>query len=432
MRLLSRTLSGFLLCLVAGPAGAQFAQYTSPGGPEGRPEDRKARLEEQAANARLRLGPLRVAPEIALKDAAYVKNLLGGAGSRNSGDFTATASAGFRAYLPTGSRVIWTGYALPQYVWWQKDAGRRRLDGLYGAGCDGFWNRLTLSLHASSEAQQQILTAEVPRLTSARGEHLEGGAELRLTGAIGLFANASLTRQRTLADPRKDPLGAQLAGLDRDEQVQRTGLRWRPGNWLIGAGVEHSDVNFVNRGPAALDRSNSGTAPVLEVARLHGRLYFQADLAQRSLTAKQGAAFVKFDKTTGAATLSYEVTHSLEAFAYTSRNLVYSLLADYPYFDDFRKGLSMHLQLGGSVGVSIFGETGRLGYTALKPGTPSRKDDLTSYGGLLSWRILRGAAVGLQGSRTRVTSNLPGSGRTFTTLGLTINLTGGQVAGPPS
>jgi hypothetical protein len=431
MRLCSRICSGFLLFLVAGSAGAQFVEYTSPGGPEGRPGDRKTELEQQAAAARFRLGPLRIAPELGLRDLEYVKNLLGSAASGTPSDFTATASGGIRAYLPAGTRVMWTGYALPQYVWWQKDVGRRRLDGLYGVGVDGFWNRLTLRLRAASEAAQQILTAEVPRLTSARNEQLEGAAELRLTGATSVFVDATLNRQRALHNGGKDPVAALLAALDRDEQVQRAGLRWRPGNWVVGVGAEHSDVNFASHGPGVLDRSNSGTAPVVELARLHGRLYFQVDVAQRSLTAKQGAAFVKFDKTTGHATASYQLTHSVEVFVYGSRNLVYSLLPEYSYFDDFRQGASLHLQLGHGVGASVFGETGSLGYTAFAPTTPRRRDHLNSYGGTLTWQLLRSAAVGLQGSHTRIGSNISGAGRTVTTLGLTVNLAAGRLATPP-
>jgi hypothetical protein len=432
MRRLSRTLSGFLLLLVAGPAWAwaQFTQYTTPGGPEGRPADRKAQLEEAAAKARLRLGALRIAPEIELKDVAYVKNLLGSAGAATPSDFTATAGGGFRAYLHTGPRVIWSGYVLPQYVWWQKETGLRRLNGLYGAEVDGFWNRLTLRLGAASEAAQQILTAEVPRLTSARSEQLEGTIELRLTGATGVFVTASLNRIRVLANQHLDPLGAALAGLDRDEQVQRAGLRWRPGNWSIGLGVEHSDVNFVNHVAGAVDSSNSGTAPVLEVARARGRLSIQADVAQRSLTAKQGATFAKFDKTTGNVAVSYELTRSLEVFAYASSNLVYSLQPDYSYFDDVRHGASLHLRLAHNVGASVYGETGSLSYTAHVHNAPRRRDDLASYGGALTWNV-RSVGIGLQGSRTRFGSNISGAGRTVTTLGLTVKFAAGRLATSP-
>jgi hypothetical protein len=429
MRLLTRFVSGVLLFLVAVSAGAQFTQYTTPGGPDGRPVDRKGELAAQVRSARLRLGAVRVAPEIALRDAEYVRNLLGAAGGSTPSDFTATVSGGLRAYLPTGPDVTWSAYVLPEYVWWQKQAARRRLDGLYGVGLDGFWNRLTVQAKAGSDAQQQVLTAEVPRLTNARTEHAEANVELRLTGAISVFVSGALQRQRALGNPQQDPFVALLAQLDRDEKVERAGFHWRPGNWLVGLGAEHSDVTFADRLPGAVNRSNSGTAPVLELSREHGRLFFQADVAQRSLTAKQGAAFVKFDKPTGHVTLSYEISRPVELFVYANRNLVYSLLPGYSYFDDLRHGASLHLQLGPRTKASLFGETGTLGYTTFAPGTPHRSDKLTSVGGSIGFNFFRGSVLGLAGSHTRYDSNLPGGGRTLDILGFTVTLAAGQLPG---
>ena len=430
MRLLTRTLSGVLPFFVAMSAGAQFTQYTTPGGPDGRPVDRKGELAKEVAAARLRLGPVRVAPEVSLKDVQYVKNLLGaGTVGAAPSDVTATASAGFRAYLPTGPDVTWTAYALPEYVWWQKQTELRRINGLYGLGLDSFWNRLTLQLRGGSEAQQQILTAELPRLTSARTDHVNGTAEVTLTGAISAFVTGSLLRQRALGDPLQDPAVALLAELDRDEAVERAGLHWRPGNWLVGVAAEHSQVTFADRVPGAVNRSNAGTAPVLELSREHGRLFFQADVAQRSLSAIQGSQFVKFDKTTGHITVSYELARNLELFGYVNRNLVYSVEPGYSYFDDLRHGLSLHMKLGHRTRASVFGETGTLGYTTFAADTPNRHDDLTAYGGSIGFQVFRGVVFDLQGSHTRFTSNLPGFGRTLNVLGFTLTLAAGQPPG---
>jgi hypothetical protein len=439
MRLLTRSVSGLLLWLMlASRAGAQFDQYTTPGGPEGRPIDRKGELAKEVQDARFRLGPLRVAPTAGLKDVAYVKNLVGAAGGGQPTDFTATAGAGARAYLPTGPQVTWTAYALPEYVWWQKETARRRLNGLYGAGFNGFWNRLTVLAAAGSDARQQVLTAEVPSLTNARVDHARASVELRLSGPLSTFVSGSVERQKSLTNHSRqaqDPLADLLALLDREERVERAGVRWRPGGgWVVGLGAEHSDVSFSGHGPGAIDRSNSGTAPVLEVTREHGRLFFQADVAQRFLRGKQGSSFVKFDKTTGHATVAFELTRTLEVFVYANRNLVYSVLTNYSYFDDLRHGASLHLKLGRRAAANVFGETGTLGYTAITPGTPRRADDLTAFGAGLSVQLLRRVAANLQGSRTRFTSNLPGAGRSLTTLGLSVTLggppTGTGLAGP--
>ena len=431
--MLNRFVSVLLLLFVAGAAEAQFAEYTTPGGPEGRPADRKGALAKEAESARYHLGPVRIAPTIALRDVAYVKNLLGTGAAATPSDFTATVSGGFRAYLPTSSRAFFTAYVLPEYVWWQKEADRRRLDGLYGVGFDGFWNRLTLRLQVGSDASQQVLSAEVPTLTSARTNQAGGTAELRLTGAVYAFVTAKVDSVQTLADTN-DPTSLLLTQLDRDDHVARAGFHWRPtDDWLIGVGAEYTDTDFTDRLPGAINPSNSGVAPVLEVTRDHGRLFFQADLAQRSLTANPGASFVKYDKTTGHITLSYAFTPDFELFLYANRNLEYSIEAPYSYFDDLRHGLSLHMKLGRRTSANVFGETGTLGYTAAVPGTPSRTDDLVAYGGALTLDVTRGAAISLVGSSTRFTSDLPGLGRSLNSVGITVTLVAGQagsVVGP--
>ncbi len=433
--MLNRFVSVLLLFFVAGAAGAQLSEYTTPGGPEGRPADRKGQLAKETEAARYHLGPLRLAPTLGIQDVAYVRNLLGSGVADTPSDFTATVSGGFRAYLPTSSRATFTAYVLPEYVWWQKETARRRLDGLYGVGFDGFWNRLTLRLQVGSDASQQVLSAEVPTLTSSRTNNAGGTAELRLTGAIYAYVTGKVDSVLTLTDP-DNPTSLLLAQLDRDDHVARAGFHWRPtDDWLIGAGAEYTDVNFTDRLPGAINPSNSGVAPVLEVARDHGRLYFQADLAKRSLTANPGATFVKYDKITGHATLSYAFTPNFELFLYANRNLEYSIESGYSYFDDLRHGLSLHIKLGQRTSANLFGETGSLSYTGITAGAPSRTDDLVAYGGALTLNVTRGTAISLVGSSTRFTSNLPGLGRSLNTLGLTVTLVAGQansVVGPSS
>lgn len=432
--MLNRFLSVLLLFFVAGAAEAQLSEYTTPGGPEGRPADRKGQLAKETESARYHLGPLRLAPTLELKDVAYVRNLLGSAVAETPSDVTATVSGGFRAYLPTSSRATFTAYVLPEYVWWQKESDRRRLDGLYGVGFDGFWNRLTLRFQAGSDASQQILSAEVPRLTSARSNQVGGSVEMLLTGAVSAFVTGKIDTLQSL-DDASDPAAPLLAQLNRDERVVRAGFHWRPSDdWLIGVGAEYSDVNFTDHLPGAINPSNSGTAPVLELTR-DGRLYFHADVAQRSLTANPGATFARYDKTTGNITVSYAFTPEFELFLYANRNLEYSLESQYSYFDDLRHGASLHVKLGRRTAASVFGETGSLGYTALAPGTPDRRDDLVAYGGAFTLSVTRGVAVSLVGSSTRFTSDLPGLGRSLNTVGITVTLVAGQansVVGPAS
>ncbi len=428
MRLSLRAFLTGLLCLCAwGTAWAQFDQYTTPGGPAGRPEDAKGRLAREVANARYHLGPVRVAPWLGFRDVAYVKTLLGsgtGGGSAAPGDLTATVGGGLRFYLPTGPKVTWTAYALPEYVWWRKESDRRRFNDRVGAGFHGYWNRLTIEATAGRDETQRILTPELPRLTNARDDHASLVAELAITRKFSVFANASALKQTSLAN-RNDPQVSLFDLLNRREQLERAGVHWRPvTGWLFGLGAERSEVKFIERRPGAPDRSNSGTAPVVEAVYDHNRIFLNVDLAARSLTAAQGSDFVRYQKVTGIATVAYRTSAGPEIFLYGRRNPIYSVLPQYPYLDEERVGLSLHLRLGHRTRGSVYVEGGTDSYTASAPGAADRKDDVSAYGASLQLDIGRAAALLLTAMRNRFTSNLPGGDRSFTSVGMTVTLAG--------
>jgi hypothetical protein len=421
MRLTIRAAMTLILCLLAGEAGAQFLQYTPPGGPTEEPESRQERLEREVEEARLHLGVVRVAPWVSLRDIAYTRNLFA-TGTVPPDDLTATVGAGFRAYLRNGRKATWTAQVLPEYVWWQKQTERRQLNGRYQLGFDGFFNRLTLQVQAGREQQQQIVTPEVPVPVSARTDGGEILTEVKLTSALYAFAAASLSRQDNLVEDLGDPRVEELALLDREERITRAGLRWRPRQkWSIALGAERSQADFDHD---ALNRSNSGTAPLAEVHFEGRRTSFQADVAARSLEARQGAAFVPYDKVTGHASVSLGTPRRLQATLYGGRDLVYSLSSGYAYLDDERLGLSLTVGLGQRLSSRLFAEGGPNTYTAFEADTPRRRDDVSSYGASLTFTLPRNLSVGLEALRSEFDSNLPGADRTYTTVGTTITLGG--------
>ncbi len=426
MRLKIQASMTLILCLTAfSPArnaGAQsLVQYTPPGGPQERPESRQEELEREIAAARYRLGPVHVAPWATLRDLAYVRSLLN-TGERLPNDLTATAGAGFRAYLRNTPKATWTAQVLPEYVWWQKETQRRQLNGRYLLGFSGYFNRLTVEVQAGRQQQQQIVTPEVPVPVSSR---IDGGdllVELRLSRAFSLFAATSFNRQNNLVSETTDPLTGELRLLDRDEQVERLGVRWRPERrWSIGMAGEHTETNFTHQG--AFDRSNSGTAPLVEVRFRGNHLSFEATAADRSLTAQRGADLVPFHGVTGnaAVTLGGEETRA-SATLYSNRNLVYSLSALYPYLTDERLGAAFAVGLGQRTRARVFAEGGHNDYTAFSAATPHRREDVTSYGGSLTVALRRSLRLGIEGLRSRFDANLPGESRSYTSLGATITL----------
>jgi hypothetical protein len=409
------------LFFVAGSAWAQFTQYTSPGGPQDRPESRKERLEREVENARYHLGAVRVAPWFGIRDASFVRSFSSDQEDSPS-DFTATVGAGLRTYLRTGPKVIWTAEALPEYVWWNNDPGRSRVNGRYGFGGHAFWNRLVVEATAGRQQEQQILTPEIPDPSSARTDEGRLIAELWATGAISVFADTRLAKVRYLDRDTGIPELDQLELLDRQETVTRAGLRWRPREaWIIGVGAESSRAEF-DRDP--LDRSNEGTAPTLEVSFNRPKLYVQLDLAARSLEARQGARFVDFDGVTGNASVSLRPRRRTDFWVYANRNLVYTLNPVYAYMEDERVGTALSSRLGSRTVGRIYVETGTESYTVFDPATPQRQDDLLSFGGAATFRIRRAMTLSVLAVRTRFSSDSPGNDRSYTYVGTRLNLFG--------
>ena len=424
-RLSTQTLTqmfGVLWVLCAGAAGAQFTQYTAPGGPQDRPESREERLKREIDEARYHLGPVRIAPILGIKDIAYVRDVFT-TGASTPADFTATVIGGARAYLRTGPKMTWIASLEPEYVWWRRRAEARRLNLSYGIEGVGLFNRVFVGVSAHRSEEQRILTPEVPELASGRSDEAAATIEVRLTGSVFAFVNAREDQEKNLVDDfLSDPALRQTALLDRTEEIVRSGLRWRPREgWTLGLGVERSQTDFARQ---ADNSSNSGTAPVVELSIDRNQIFIQLDAAERSLMARQGSRFVDFNGVTGSASVSYRPRPSLEAWVYSNRNLVYSLSPDYPYLDDQRVGVALGLGGGDRFSSRFFVETGREQYTPFSLVTTDRTDDLRAYGGSLRLAASQRLNFVAQVTRTRFLSNQPGNNRSYTAGGISVTLGG--------
>lgn len=409
------------LCLTAGKAGAQFLQYTPPGGPEEPPESRKEDLERQISEANHHLGRVRIAPWATLRDISYVRNVFSTRPEATPDDYTATVGAGFRAYLRNGPKALWRAQVLPELVWWARQTDRRQLNGNYSLGFHGFFNRLTLEVQAGRQQHQQVVTPELPVPVSSRRDLAEVLAEVRISGALSAFTATSVTRQ-ALVEDAGDPTIDRLAVLDREDRIARVGLRWRPREpWTIALGAERSETDFDRD---VLDRSNAGTAPVAEVRYKGRRSSFGLNLASRSLEARRGAAFVPYDKVTGSAAATLGTTNRLSGTVYGSRNLLYALARDYAYLTDERTGFVLGVGVGRRSQVSFFVETGNNDYTAFQAATLPRREDVFSYGASVNLRLSRQVSIGVQALRSEFDSNLPNDDRSYTSVGTTVNLFG--------
>jgi hypothetical protein len=425
MRFPIRTLTALTL-LAAAPAGAQLSQYTAPGTLLERGTSKKEQMEKAVESARWRLGPLRVAPWFSIRDAAYVSDVFAGleGGSDEEPDFTITAGAGAQGYLPIGPKAYFTVDALPQYVYWQKQDERRRLNGYYGAGLFGFFNRLNLQATARRAEEQAIVTPEFEQRIHTRQDLLDGVAELRIGRAIYLFGSASwLTFEPLVADLGDDPRLPPFGDLEREERVLRGGVEYRPDDRLrVAVGAERSEVDFAG---TARDRSSSGTSPLLEASYDSDRLHLLGALARRSLEPEPGSELAPFDATTGQIRVTLIPRWRLSYSIYASRGITYSIEPGYSHFTADRLGGSIGSKIGRSSSVEVFFESGVHDYATTSAGVagvagvagaPARQDDFQAYGTALRLQLSDRLRLNVGVQRTELDSAFTGFDRSLTVV----------------
>lgn len=409
----------YAICfLIAASSGAQFLQYIPPGGPETKPQDRKAALEAEIDKARFHLGAIRVAPWFGIRDGAYVRNVFS-SGVEPPADYTVTVGAGVRGYLRTGPKVTWKAEVLPEYLYWHKQSERRRLNGSYGLRAFGYFNRLTVEAAAERSQAQRILTPEVPIPATARNDVQQILTEIEVTKLLRPFALLTLTQAHNLVDRESDPRTGSLRTLDRKESVLRAGLRLRLSqDWRIGLGAERSQVDFDR---ALIDRSNEGTAPFLEVRYERHRLLIEGDVAFRSLKSRLGARLVPYKRPTGGLVASVRMGRRTNLSIYSNRTLVYSLNPEFSYIEDSRLGAGLAVELGSRTATRVFYEKGDNAYTPFLPTTPGRTDDYENYGATINFNLTPGLSLGINAISASYDSRIPGGDRTYRAVGANLN-----------
>jgi hypothetical protein len=433
MRLASpAALTAALVVLVPAGALGQFSQYTQPGAPSAGDEAvSRERLDQAIDEALWQLGPVRVEPWIGLRDLAWHSNPAGTTEETDpEGDLSANAGAGLRAYLPTGPAVVWSAHALPEYVWFADDDARRRLNGRYGAGVFGFFNRLTLQATATRTEALQILSAEAPEQANGRRDEVAAAGELELGFSTSVFAGASTARVENLLNEEERETGPPLDLLDRDEERLWAGVRYRPRErWSFTLGLEWTETDLLSE---ERDLSSSGEATTAGVVYTGPKFFLSTRAAFHSLEPEGDSAFPATDVTTYDAQLGVE-GNRLRPVLYGRRTLSLAISEGYSHFETEAVGLRTELSLGHRTRVGLFAETGRSDFTALDPAVPPREDDLFSFGGELGLTLGRSFQVRLGGYRTEFDSNLPGQDRTVTVFstGVTLGLLGEDGIGWP-
>ena len=296
----------------------------------------------------------------------------------------------------------------------------------FGVGMFSYFNRLTVEVSASRQENQGFASSEVEQLVTTETESVNGTVSVRVARSLWLEVSGLSRTQRFLSREEKVDLRvARFDRLDRKEDVLRAGLRVElPGDWIVGAGVEQSEVSFLD---PSNDLSNSGTAPYVEMDRVGGRADLAFDVAFRSLRRDGSSTFEPLDEVTGSAELIYHLRPTLDLAVTGSRLVIYSVNEDFSYSLSQRTGLELRKRFR-RTGLDLFYEVGDLEFAVTEGQAFRRVDDYTGWGGKLDIDLWKRTSLQLGATVTDFQSNLPGFDRSVTRW--TTNLSIGETAWP--
>ncbi|MEM1176810.1 MAG: hypothetical protein AAGM22_00570 [Acidobacteriota bacterium] len=414
-RLASRWLSCALVFAVGllGVAQASAQYIPDIGAVEGAEIPAEEKLDQAYDEARWRLGTLKIEPFIGLRDASIVSNQDPQNPDDDDTDFTATVGAGLRLYAKPSSKVIFAAHALPDYVWWQDDSDRSRLNVNLGLGVFGHLNRVNFEVSARRIEQQRFFSSEVPILSTTERDLVKAAIEFEVSRGIRVYAVA-----RDLEVTSSDEDAPLFARVDREEQRVAVGIRLesRRGLWADVA-YEDSEVEFA---PTARPLSNEGTTIGVAVGLDRNRFSGSVRVAFRDLEPLGAdSIFVPLDDVTGSAELLWQPRRNLGFVAFARRGQSYALDLDQSYFIADRYGLTARFGLG----QAYFQVTGAVGEDDYESAVGSdRLDDVEEVSAVLAVPVRDLLVISLQGSITEYDSNLPGFDRDVTAYGVNIQL----------
>jgi hypothetical protein len=414
--------TAFLFLGAALAASAARAQLTSDDVPQGRTIPAKEEVDADMQAARFHLGPIRMIPTIAVRDAGYDNNVFGTTVNPVS-DWSFTIRGGLRFIVPFGTKIYLRASVLPEYTWYDKLESRRGFGGLYDVSLFGFFNRMTTQLRAYDEETFQTYSSEIPTRVLTRTLDGSGGVEVEILQRLAFFAKAEGMRIRYSTDGQLpgDPVNLN----NRTDTSVRGGPRYYfTPDWSISAAVEQTWSNFENEPET---RDNQSRAYLLGVQYTRPRLFFSLSGGYRTGDPRDNSTFPSYSTGTGSFFASFFAIRWLEFQTYGHRRVQYSLTADNPYYFENRIGGAINLEILGRILLRGYGETGPNQYPigqVVNGVVAHRRDQITLFGGGASTIVVRPVVLTALVTRTEYDSNAPGQDRTVTRFTVNLSFTG--------
>ena len=150
-----------LALTISAAAEAQFVRFIEPSSLADLPIRKKEVIDDGMAEARWRLGRLRIDPRFEIGDFAYVDNVYSAADEEAISDLRSTVSGGLAFYSGLGAHTRLVGFGLARYDWWQEREELRRFSPSFGFGTYSYFNRLSLSVELQRREREDRLSSEL-------------------------------------------------------------------------------------------------------------------------------------------------------------------------------------------------------------------------------------------------------------------------------
>jgi hypothetical protein len=396
-----------ILFLLTGALGAQV------------PEDQilservlspQAEIDQAIAESRFHLGPVRLSPEVSIRDVTYDNNVYGTSESPR-GDFRATVSAGLGLILPIASNVFLRAGISPAYTWYAELKERRFFGGSTSASFLVFANRLTLEGAAGAAKEDVIFSSEAQGRVIRNLGTIRLSAELRLFARLYLYGSGAIQRFR-FTGPGAEGAIFDPSQTDRTDQSVRAELRYRLSEDVrVAAGYEETRAEFVST-PQQYDNRTRTVVGTIYYDRQSFFLHASGGYSDQKPI--NGSTVPTFSGLTGSSFASYALLSRLDVLAFANRGVSYGLAS--PYYIATRYGGGVVFKVGWRLKLQGSASLGSDRYTTPVSSAGQvvdRKDDIKSYGGGFDFLFSSRIQMKFIATESRYTSNVLGNDRSF-------------------
>ena len=412
-------LAGILLNCLTAPLSAQLPTDVTV---QTQTVTSRAEIDLAIASSRFQLGPVRLSPEISIRELTYDNNVYGSI-DNPQGDFRAVVSAGVGLILPVTPNIFVRAGIFPAYTWYAELTERRFFGGTTGASVLVFANRLTIEGSVDGAREDVIFSTEeqgrvIRNLATARL-----GAEYRLFTRLFVYGEGQIQRFR-FTGPGAESASFDPSTTDRTTRVVRAGLGYRWSEEVsVAVGYEETRAEFVY---APQQYDNSTKAIIGTISYNQPKLKLSISGGYREGEPIHGSSIPPFSGVTGSGSASYSLFRNLDLQAVAGRNLSYGVSS--PYYISTRYGGGIVLNVGWRLKIQGFGYGGSDEYTTpteLPDGQlVNRKDDVSGYGGGFDFLFTPRIQMRFSGTESRYNSNVPGYDRSFFRWFVSLNLGG--------